>query len=92
MLFAFALALQSRPDFSGLWRLNLEKSTLRGQAPTELLTKIQHREPTLIQTTVIVAGDGREQRQTFTFDTTGGESTNVVGGWRVRTSTDSLRQ
>jgi hypothetical protein len=49
MLLAFALAPQSTPDSSGLWRLNLRRSTFRSQAPRELLVKIQHREPTVVQ-------------------------------------------
>lgn len=84
MLLAFTLAPQSRPDFSGFWRLNLEKSTLRGPAPKELFMRIQHREPMLIQTMLLVAADGREQQQTFTYDTTGRESTNVTAGGEGR--------
>jgi hypothetical protein len=80
MLLAFTLTPQSRPNFSGLWQLNPGESTFRGQAPKELLMKIQHRESTLVQTMLIVAADGGEQQQTFTYDTTGGESTNVVSG------------
>lgn len=80
MLLAFALAPQSTPDFSGLWRLNLEKSTFRGQAPKELLVKIQHRDPMLVQTMLVVASDGGERLLTFTYDTAGGESTNAVAG------------
>ena len=73
-----------RPDFSGLWQLSVDKSTFRGPAPKDILVTIQHREPTLIQTMVIVAVDGGEQQQTFTFDTTGGASPNVVGGREVQ--------
>jgi len=40
MLLAFTVAPQSRPDFSGLWRLILERSTFSGQAPKELLRPI----------------------------------------------------
>lgn len=80
MLVAFAFVAQSRPDFSGLWRLNLEKSTFpRGPAPKEILVKIEHREPTLIQTMLVVAADGSEQQLTFTYDTTGGETRNATG-------------
>jgi hypothetical protein len=78
MLLAFAFAAQTRPDFSGVWQLNLTKSTLRGPAPKEILTKIQHREPILTQTILVVAADGGEQELTFTYDTTGTESTNVT--------------
>jgi hypothetical protein len=83
-LLAFALAPQSTPDFSGLWRLNLEKSTFRGQAPKESLVRIQHCEPTLVQTMLVVAADGGEQLLTFTYDTAGGESRNTVAGGEVQ--------
>jgi len=85
MLFAFAFAAQTKPDFSGVWQLNLEKSTFRGQAPRELLVKIEQLDPTLRQTMLIVAVDGREQQQIFTYDTTGQESTNNVGHNEVQT-------
>src|SRR5258708_40073614 len=84
MLIAFMLALQSTPDLSGLWRLNLEKSTFRGQVPKELLVKIQHREPTLIQTILVVAADNGEQQLTFTYDTTGAQSTNATGAGEIQ--------
>jgi hypothetical protein len=74
MLIAFAFAAQTQPNFSGLWQLNLEKSTFRGQSPKELLVKIDHRDPNLTQTMLIVAADGSEQQQTFTYETDGRES------------------
>jgi hypothetical protein len=79
MLLAFAEAARTKPDFSGLWRLNLEKSTFRGPLPKELLVRIEHREPHLTQTMLIVAADGVEQEQTFTYETTGRESTITTG-------------
>jgi hypothetical protein len=80
MLLAATYAPQSRPNFSGLWQLNLEKSTLRGPAPKEVLVKIEHREPTLVHSMLVVAADGGEQRLTFTYDTAGGESMIAVAG------------
>ena len=85
MPLAFALAPQSTPDFSGLWRLNLEKSTFRGQAPKEILVKIQHRDPMLVQTMLVVGADGSERLLTFTYDTGGGESTNALAGEEMQT-------
>jgi hypothetical protein len=78
MLLAFAP--QSKPDFSGLWQLSLEKSTFRGPAPKEILVQIDHREPTLVQSMHVVAADGGEQRLTFTYDTAGSESTITAAG------------
>ena len=82
MLLAFVP--QSSPNFSGLWQLNLEQSTFRGPAPKEVLVKIEHREPMLVQTMLVVAADGAEQRLTFAYDTSGGESTIAVGGGEGR--------
>jgi hypothetical protein len=77
---AFAFVAQTTPDFSGLWQLNLEKSTFRGPAPKEILVRIQHHEPTLIQTMLIVAADGSQQQRTFTYDTNNGESAIAIAG------------
>lgn len=79
MLIAFAFAPQTRPDFSGLWQLDLAKSTLRGPAPKELFAKIDHLDPIVTQTMLIVAADGREQQQTFTYETNGRESRITIG-------------
>jgi hypothetical protein len=77
--FLFAFMGESKPDFSGWWVLNLDKSTFRAQPPKDILVKIQHREPKLIQTILVVTASG-EQQQTFTFDTGGVESTLSVAG------------
>jgi hypothetical protein len=66
------------PNFSGFWQLNLETSTLRGQAPTELFVKIDHREPTLVQTMRIVAANGEEQHLRFTYVTDGRAVANAT--------------
>ena len=75
---------QSKPDFSGLWQLSPEKSTFRGPAPKNVIVKIQHREPTLVQTMLVVAADGGEQRLTFTYYTAGGDSTIRVASGEGR--------
>jgi hypothetical protein len=85
MPLAFAFGAPTQPDFSGVWRVNLDKSTFHGQPPRELLVKIEHVDPALIQTMRIVAADGREQRQTFIYETTGRESTNKMGDNEVLT-------
>ena len=47
--------------------------------------RIEHREPTVIQTILVVAADGGEQQHTYTFDTTGGESSNAMGSGEGQT-------
>jgi len=78
------LTAQTIPDFSGVWQLNLEKSTFRGSPPREIVSTIQHREPILTQTTRVVAADGGERQWTFTFDTSGSDSTNTTAAGDVQ--------
>ena len=73
-----------RPDFTGLWEMNLERSILRGPAPKQILMKIDHREPRLIQQIHLINAGGTKQRMTFTYET-GTETTNSVGEATART-------
>jgi hypothetical protein len=73
------------PDFTGLWELNLERSTLRGSGPKRIVIEIEHREPRLVQQIHLTNADGAEKRMTFAYET-GAETTNSVGGAPARTS------
>ena len=73
------------PDFSGLWRANLAKSTLRVPTPRELLVDIEHREPAIVQRMTAVGGDGAEQHVTFTYRTDGQESSNATPNGEAQT-------
>jgi hypothetical protein len=77
--------LQSTPDFSGVWKMNFERSALKGPAPKQIVMRIEHREPKLLQEIVVMSEIGQEQRVTFNFDTTGIEASNSVGGAIGRT-------
>jgi hypothetical protein len=74
----------SRPDFTGVWEMNCERSVLHGSTPRRILVKIEHRDPQLIQQVLFTAAGGVEQRMTFTFQA-GAETTNLVGGATART-------
>jgi len=76
---------QLRPDFTGIWRANLEKSILRGPVPREILHRIEHREPHLDQEILVAQADGNEQHLIFSYNTTGDETTNLIGGKTART-------
>jgi hypothetical protein len=78
------IPVQSQPDFTGVWELNLDRSMLRGSAPKRMLVKIEHQEPRLIQRIQLTNADGKEQQVTFTYET-GAETTNPVGGATART-------
>ncbi len=74
-----------KPNFTGVWQVNLEKSTLRGQPVKELLVKITHEEPRILQQILVTYANGNEDRMTFTFETTGKESKNSMGGAAAQT-------
>jgi hypothetical protein len=73
----------SRPNFTGIWKMNCEKSTLRGPLPKQILMKIEHREPVLIQQILFTEAHGTERRQTFTCQI-GAETPNSIGGATLR--------
>lgn len=76
---------QSQPDFTGLWEVNFEKSTMRGQQPSRILMKIEHREPKVIQMIFVSHATGAEERLTFEYTTDGEESINSIRGNLCRT-------
>ncbi len=57
----------SKPDLSGSWRFNREKSTLEIEAPDDTRLVIEHREPALRITRTHVSGD---KQDTFSIDLT----------------------
>ncbi|HKQ59834.1 MAG TPA: hypothetical protein VJS92_01040 [Candidatus Polarisedimenticolaceae bacterium] len=68
----------ARPDFSGTWRFDRERSRLEIPAPDSTLLVIEHREPALRITRTHVAGDKSE---TFSIDlTTDGREVDLTGG------------
>lgn len=78
-------ATSKKPNFTGIWQLNLEKSKLRGQPVKQLLVKIEHEEPRIVQKILVSYANGHEESMTFTFETTGKESTNSMGGATAQT-------
>jgi hypothetical protein len=73
----------SLPNFTGIWKLNLEKSTIRGPQPKQVLMNIEHHDPILIQQVLLTDANGAEQRQVFTCRI-GTEVKNSVGGLELR--------
>jgi len=44
-LCALIAAAQTKPDFSGSWKMNREKSKFADGGPNDILIKIDHKEP-----------------------------------------------
>lgn len=73
----------TKPDFSGTWRLNRERSLLQIAAPDDTIFVVEHREPALRITRTHVVGDTRD---TFSLDlTTDGREVSIEReGLRLR--------
>ena len=86
---AVALAARSqetpapRPDFSGTWKLDLERSSLQIEAPDASTFVIDHRDPHWRLERTHVFG-GRSDTLSMELTTDGEPMTFSRGGWEVR--------
>ena len=69
------------PNFTGVWRLDLARSTLKIEATREILMKITHDGPRVRQQVLTISAAG-EERGDFEF-TIGGESVSAIRGQRA---------
>ncbi len=70
---------QAKPDFSGTWKLNVEKSDFGPlPAPTSRMDVIQHADPSLKDSVTAEAAQGK-QNYAATYTTDGKEVTNKMG-------------
>ena len=82
---SLALALaQSKPNFSGNWKLNNSKSDFGPMpAPQSITSRIDHKEPNLKIATTWV-GDQGERTFEFGYTTDGKETTNSFGNAEIK--------
>jgi len=74
----------AKPNFSGTWKVNIEKSTFDpSPTPKSLTYKIEHAEPSLKLTSTRV-DDAAEDSVVLKLTTDGQENTNVVRGNEVK--------
>jgi hypothetical protein len=85
LLTSLAVALGAAPpNFSGTWKVNISKSNFDPMpAPSSMVTKIQHAEPSLKMSTTF---SGEQGERTFdrTLTTDGAESTNQFGSMVIK--------
>jgi len=72
-----------KPDFSGNWRLLLEKSKLAGSQPRRAVVRIEHDDPRLVDIGLFTYADGSTVRDVFEATTSGEEFFNFLRGARV---------
>jgi hypothetical protein len=76
---------QTKPDFSGEWKMNREKSKFAGGGPDNLLIKIDHKEPSFVEDWKMSTADGERSFQAK-YTTDGKETEQDVMGRRAKTS------
>lgn len=66
---AAALFAEDHPNFTGKWKLNVQKSETSGSGLTELVVDVDHKDPVFKYTVKGVAGGQQiEQSESFTTD------------------------
>src|SRR5262245_49608472 len=88
LLLAAGLAVAApKPDFTGEWRLNTAKSNFaRETAPSMKVVQIDHRDPTLVMTTVETSARGPLDGTVF-YSTDGVARTVEVLGNQLQATT-----
>lgn len=82
-----ALAQGAKPDFSGSWVLDKEKSDFGGMPAPESMTEvIEHREPKIVITTTTTQSSAADRR-VVRLTTDGAENANEFAGHQVKTTT-----
>lgn len=84
-LCALIAAAQTKPDFTGSWKLNREKSKFERGGPEDLLIKIDHKEPTFAEEWKMTTQNGERSFQAK-YTTDGTESEQEVIGRTAKTS------
>lgn len=74
-----------RPNFSGTWRSDLRKSTIRGPLPAQMEHRIEHGETAIDHELVVTSECGAEHSARFRYLTGAGETVNVLAGQAVTT-------
>jgi hypothetical protein len=81
---ALATGEEPKPDFSGTWIFNLEKSKLESSPPTKSVFVIEHQEPNFKLTRTHTRGE-RSNTLSFEVTTDGKEVYEKKGNWETWT-------
>ncbi len=84
-LCASIAAAQTKPDFSGSWKMNREKSKFADGGPDNLLIKVDHKEPAFVEDWKMSTPDGERSFQAK-YTTDGKETEQEVMGRTAKTS------
>jgi hypothetical protein len=84
-LCASIASAQTKPDFSGTWKMNREKSKFERGGPDAILIKIDHKEPAFAENWTVSTPDGERSLQAK-YTTDGKETEQEVMGRMSKTS------
>ena len=84
-LCALIAAAQTKPDFTGSWKMNREKSKFERGGPEALLIKIDHKEPDFVEDWKMTTPNGERSFQAK-YTTDGKETEQEVIGRTAKTS------
>lgn len=79
------MALDSRPNLTGIWELNLDRSVMLGPPFKEMLVRLDHREPMLLQQILFTDNSDTEHWQEVRYEV-GAETVNTINGVPVRSN------
>lgn len=82
----FSAAAAEKPDFTGEWKLNADKSDLGGQPPPDSWVRKIHQKDGKISFATIQQREGQEFRSEFTLTTDGKEGSFQMGGGEAKGS------
>jgi hypothetical protein len=85
-LCVLSVAAQTKPNLSGTWKLNQEKSKFTGGGPENLVIKIDHKEPAFTEDWAMTARDGNQRSFQAKYTTDGKETEQEVMGRTAKTS------
>ena len=84
-LCALIAAAQTKPDFTGSWKMNREKSKFERGGPDAILIKIDHKEPAFTEEWTMSTPEGERSFQAK-YTTDGKETEQEVMGRMAKTS------
>jgi len=84
-IYASIAEAQTKPDFSGSWKMNREKSKFAGGGPDNILIKIDHKEPAFVEDWSMTTPNGERSFQAK-YTTDGKVTEQEVMGRTAKTS------
>jgi hypothetical protein len=85
LLSALLVSAQSKPNVSGTWKMNVEKSKFERGGPKAITIKFDQQESTLREA-LTLTNDRGEQTHNFTYTLDGKESSQQLEGREIKTT------